>query len=76
MNATELQEKLAMHQKAIALLPGETVLRRYAVLQALAGERAEALDTVARLKIFATQLTRLAEAACAVYDLVDEQASR
>ena len=45
-----------MHQQAIALLPGETVLRRYAVLQALDGERQGAFDTMARLKIFATEL--------------------
>jgi O-antigen ligase len=56
MNADDLPMKLAMHRKAIALLPGETVLRRYAVLQALAGQRDDALDTMARLKIFATEL--------------------
>ncbi len=56
MNAEDLPMKLAMHRKAMALLPGETVLRRYAVLQALAGQREEALDTMARLKAFATQL--------------------
>ena len=38
MNSMDLQHKLAMHKQAIALLPGETVLRRYAVLQALSGD--------------------------------------
>ncbi|MDI9675072.1 Wzy polymerase domain-containing protein, partial [Pseudomonas aeruginosa] len=40
----DLPAKLAAHERAIALLPGETVLRRYAVLQALAGREADALD--------------------------------
>lgn len=73
MNGQNLAEKLAMHQQAIALLPGETVLRRYAVLQALAGEREAALDTVARLKIFATQLHDWPKQLAAVYQLLDEQ---
>jgi O-antigen ligase len=68
-----LPAKLAMHQQALALLPGETVLRRYVVLQALDGETGDALDTMARLKIFATELhdwpTQLAD----VYQLLDEQ---
>jgi hypothetical protein len=72
INAQNVEEKLAAHRKAIALLPGETVLRRYAVLQALAGQRAEALDTMARLKIFATQLHDWPKQLAAVYDLVDE----
>jgi hypothetical protein len=49
------------------------VLRRYAVLQALAGEREAALDTVARLKIFATQLHDWPKQLAAVYQLLDEQ---
>jgi O-antigen ligase len=53
IDSDDLATKLAMHKQAIALLPGETVLRRYAVLQALDGQRAAALDTVERLKIFA-----------------------
>ncbi len=56
INGQNLEMKLEQHRKAIALLPGETVLRRYAVLQALAGQREEAMDTMARLRIFATQL--------------------
>jgi hypothetical protein len=51
-----LPMKLAMHQEAISLLPGETVLRRYAVLQALDGKQDAAYDTVERLKIFAEEL--------------------
>jgi multisubunit Na+/H+ antiporter MnhF subunit len=72
INAQNVEEKLAAHRKAIALLPGETVLRRYAVLQALAGQKAEALDTMARLKIFATQLHDWPKQLLAVYDLADE----
>ena len=48
------------------------MLRRYAVLQALAGQKAEALDTMARLKIFATQLHDWPKQLLAVYDLADE----
>ncbi|WP_250525431.1 Wzy polymerase domain-containing protein [Caballeronia sp. GAWG2-1] len=72
INAQNLEEKLAMHRKAIALLPGETVLRRYAVLQALAGQRDEALDTMAKLKIFATQLHDWPKQLASVYQLIDE----
>ncbi|WJF89746.1 Wzy polymerase domain-containing protein [Paraburkholderia bonniea] len=56
MTTENLPHKLAMHQDALALLPGETVLRRYAVLQALSGDTAGALDSVERLKIFAEEL--------------------
>jgi O-antigen ligase len=73
INGQDLDAKLAAHRKAIALLPGETVLRRYAVLQALAGQQAEALDTMARLKIFATELRDWPKQLAAVYDLVREQ---
>ncbi len=73
MNTADLGYKLAMHKQAIALLPGETVLRRYAVLQALDGDTQAAFDTVERLRIFATELkdwpTQLAD----LYDLCDEQ---
>ncbi|MDR5778546.1 Wzy polymerase domain-containing protein [Caballeronia sp. LZ065] len=72
INAQNVQAKLAAHRKAIALLPGETVLRRYAVLQALAGQRAEGLDTMARLKIFATELHDWPKQLAAVYGLIDE----
>ncbi|WP_028225821.1 PglL family O-oligosaccharyltransferase [Paraburkholderia ferrariae] len=73
MNAANLATKLAAHQRAIALLPGETVLRRYAVLQALNGDTAGALDTVARLKIFATELHDWPTQQASLYGLCDEQ---
>ncbi|MBB5507158.1 PglL family O-oligosaccharyltransferase [Paraburkholderia atlantica] len=75
MNPLNLQRKLAMHKRAIALLPGETVLRRYAVLQALAGDTAAALDTVERLRIFAEELKDWPVQLGYVYQLVDEQKS-
>ena len=56
LNTDDLQTKLAMTQRAIALLPGEVVLRRYAIFQALQGDNAAALDQVTRLKIFADAL--------------------
>ncbi len=74
MNGQNLPEKLAMHEQALALLPGETVLRRYAVLQALSGDTAAALDTVERLKIFATELKDWPSQLLAyLYELLDEQ---
>ncbi|MCM2491091.1 polymerase [Burkholderia glumae] len=68
-----LPAKLAAHQRAIALLPGETVLRRYAVLQALDGRDGDALDTVARLRIFAEELHDWPAQLAALYKLVDAQ---
>jgi len=56
LNTEDLPKKLAMTQRAIALLPGEVVLRRYAILQALQGDNSSALDQVNRLKIFADAL--------------------
>jgi hypothetical protein len=64
-----------MHRQAIALLPGETVLRRYAVLQALSGDTAAALDTVERLKIFAEELKDWPSQLRNLYELTDEQKS-
>ena len=75
MNPLNLQRKLAMHKQAIALLPGETVLRRYAVLQALTGDTAAALDTVERLRIFAEELKDWPAQLGYLYELVDEQKS-
>ncbi|KMY85279.1 Lipid A core - O-antigen ligase [Candidatus Paraburkholderia calva] len=72
INGQDLEMKLAMHRKAIALLPGETVLRRYAVLQALAGQREAALDTMARLKIFATELHDWPKQLESTMQMVDE----
>ncbi|KVX78961.1 polymerase [Burkholderia ubonensis] len=70
-----LPAKLAAHERAIALLPGETVLRRYAVLQALDGRDADALDTVARLHVFAKELKDWPPQLAALYKLCDEQPS-
>ncbi|KWC52595.1 PglL family O-oligosaccharyltransferase [Burkholderia ubonensis] len=70
-----LPAKLAAHERAIALLPGETVLRRYAVLQALDGRDADALDTVARLHVFAKELKDWPQQLAALYKLCDEQPS-
>jgi O-antigen ligase len=73
INAQDLPHKLAMHRQAIALLPGETVLRRYAVLQALAGDTNGAFDTVDRLKIFAEELHDWPSQLAYLYDLCDQQ---
>ncbi|QIE22625.1 PglL family O-oligosaccharyltransferase [Caballeronia sp. SBC2] len=73
MNSQDLATKLVMHRKALALLPGETVLRRYAVLQALAGQSQDALDTIARLKIFSTELHDWPQQLADVYQLLDDQ---
>lgn len=69
----DLPAKLAAHERAIALLPGETVLRRYAALQALAGREADALDTVARLHVFAKELKDWPQQLAALYKLCDQQ---
>ncbi|WP_369324445.1 PglL family O-oligosaccharyltransferase [Burkholderia cepacia] len=73
ISADDLPAKLAAHERAIALLPGETVLRRYAVLQALAGREADALDTVARLHVFAEELKDWPQQLAALYKLCDQQ---
>lgn len=73
MSAANLATKLAAHQRAIALLPGETVLRRYAVLQALNGDTAGAFDTVERLKIFAAELHDWPAQQAALYGLCNDQ---
>jgi multisubunit Na+/H+ antiporter MnhF subunit len=73
MNAQDLPHKLAMHRQAMALLPGETVLRRYAVLQALSGDTNGAFDTVDRLKIFAEELHDWPSQLAYLYDLCDQQ---
>ncbi|KVH55200.1 polymerase [Burkholderia sp. MSMB1072] len=69
----DLPAKLAAHERAIALLPGETVLRRYAVLQALAGREADALDTVARLHVFAKELKDWPQQLAPLYKLCDQE---
>jgi O-antigen ligase len=73
MNSQDLAAKLGMHRQALALLPGETVLRRYAVLQVLAGQTQDALDTIARLKIFSTELHDWPQQLADVYQLIDDQ---
>ncbi|RKP49089.1 PglL family O-oligosaccharyltransferase [Trinickia fusca] len=73
IDRNDLATKLAMHKQAIALLPGETVLRRYAVLQALDGNEADALDTVERLKIFADMLHDWPAQLAALYDLCSDE---
>ncbi|MBR8346669.1 PglL family O-oligosaccharyltransferase [Burkholderia ambifaria] len=65
--------KLVAHERAIALLPGETVLRRYAALQALAGREADALDTVERLHVFAKELKDWPQQLALLYKLCDQQ---
>jgi O-antigen ligase len=75
MNAMDLDHKLAMHKQALALLPGETVLRRYAVLQALSGDTNAAFDTVERLRIFAVELKDWPSQLAYLYELCDEQKS-
>jgi hypothetical protein len=49
------------------------VLRRYAVLQALAGNTDGAADTVARLKIFAQELHDWPTQLAALYGLLDNE---
>ncbi len=73
IDSNDLPAKLAMHKKALALLPGETVLRRYAVLQALDGKQDEAFDTVERLKIFAGVLHDWPTQLSALYELCDDE---
>ncbi|WP_206997436.1 Wzy polymerase domain-containing protein [Trinickia mobilis] len=73
IDRNDLPVKLAMHKQAIALLPGETVLRRYAVLQALDGQQSAAFDTVDRLKIFAEELHDWPSQLASLYALSDEQ---
>ncbi|MGN6667119.1 MAG: Wzy polymerase domain-containing protein [Trinickia sp.] len=73
IDSHDLQTKLHMHEKALALLPGETVLRRYAVLLALDGKQDQALDTVERLKIFALVLHDWPAQLSALYELCDDE---
>jgi O-antigen ligase len=73
IDSQDLQTKLDMHAKALALLPGETVLRRYAVLLALDGKQDQAFDTVERLKIFALVLHDWPAQLSALYELCDDQ---
>ncbi|PMS17461.1 polymerase [Trinickia dabaoshanensis] len=73
IDSNDLRTKIDMHEKALALLPGETVLRRYAVLLALDGKPDQAFDTVERLKIFALVLHDWPSQLSALYDLCDDE---
>ena len=73
IDSNDLQTKIDMHAKALALLPGETVLRRYAALLALDGKQDQALDTVERLKIFALVLHDWPAQLSALYGLCGDQ---
>jgi len=75
MNAANLQYKLSMHEQAIDLLPGETVLKRYAILLALQGRDAQALDVVKRLKVFAEAENDWPDDLASVYEMCDQQGS-
>lgn len=68
-----MADKLAMHRKAIALLPGEVVLRRYAILRAINGDTRGALDEVKRLKIFAEALNDWPAQLATLYRLCEQQ---
>jgi O-antigen ligase len=72
LDKDDISTKLAMHRQAMALLPGETVVRRYAVLQALAGDTDGALDTMHRLKIFADELKDWPTQLASVYRSCDD----
>jgi O-antigen ligase len=71
MDEHALAPKLAMHEQAVSLLPGETVLRRYAVLLAAAGREQDALAVVRKLRIFATAQRDWPQQLSAVYTLCD-----
>ncbi|RDU99730.1 PglL family O-oligosaccharyltransferase [Trinickia dinghuensis] len=73
IDGNDLPMKLDMHAKALALLPGETVLRRYAALQALDGKEDQAFDTVERLKIFALVLHDWPAQLSGLYELCDDE---
>ncbi|MCF7696512.1 MULTISPECIES: PglL family O-oligosaccharyltransferase [Mycetohabitans] len=75
LDKTDLDKKLAMHRQAMALLPGETVVRRYAVLQAIAGDTDGALQTMRRLKVFADMLKDWPAQLAAVYRACDDAGS-
>jgi len=62
-----------MHEQAIALLPGETVLKRYAVLLALQGRETEALDVVRRLKVFAEAENTWPDDLASLYEMCGQQ---
>ncbi|KAG0167829.1 hypothetical protein DFQ28_003363 [Apophysomyces sp. BC1034] len=75
LDKTDIGTKLAMHRQAMALLPGETVVRRYAVLQVIDGDTDGALRTMRRLKVFADVLKDWPAQLAAVYRACDDAGS-
>lgn len=73
LNSANLPYKLAMHEQALTLLPGEAVLKRYAILLALQGHENAALDVVLRLKIFAEAENSWPDDLAALYEICDQQ---
>ncbi len=73
LNEKMLAAKLAMHEQALTLLPGQAMLRRYAVLLALAGREDEALVVVRRLKLFSMSLRNWPTELAGLYALCDAQ---
>jgi O-antigen ligase len=73
MDGNNLPEKIEMHERAMDLLPGDVVLRRQAILLVLAGREAEALDTVARMKVYAEGVDNWPSTLGALYQLCDQQ---
>jgi O-antigen ligase len=73
LDPNDLPEKIDMHERAMDLLPGDVVLRRQAILLVLAGREAEALDTVARMKVYAEGVESWPSTLAALYQLCDQQ---
>ncbi len=73
LNEKMLSTKLAMHEQALTLLPGQAMLRRYAVLLALAGREDEALVVVQRLKLFSMSLRNWPPELTSLYALCEAQ---
>jgi len=76
MNSANLPYKLAMHEQAITLLPGEAVLKRYAILLALQGRERAALDVVVRLKVFAEAVDGWPGDLGSLYEMCDQQGGK
>jgi hypothetical protein len=73
LSTPDIQYKLGMHRQAMTLLPGETVVRRYAILQALAGDTDGALATMRRLKVFSEELHDWPSQLASVYTFCDQR---
>jgi hypothetical protein len=72
LDKNDLQTKLDMHRKAMALLPGEVVLRREAALLVLDGREDEALDAVKRMKVYAEGVDNWPSALASLYEECDQ----